>query len=41
MAETLAERVHGHRSARIEEPTAPVLTVTEVEDLLEQTRKAV
>jgi len=41
MLTTLAERVHGHRSARIEEPTAPVLTVTEVEDLLEQTRKAV
>jgi len=41
MLTTLAERIHGHRSARIEEPTAPVLTVSEVEDLLEQTRKAV
>lgn len=38
---TLAERVHGQRTARIEEPTAPVLTLGEVEDLLEHTRKAV
>lgn len=41
MLTTLAERVHGHRTARIEEPTGQVLTVGEVEDLLEQTRKAV
>lgn len=41
MLTTLAERVHGRRSARIEEPTAPVLTVGEVEDLLEQTKRAV
>jgi len=33
----LAERVHGDMSARIDNPTAPVLTITEVEDLLEQT----
>lgn len=33
----LAERVHGDMSARIDNPTAPVLTINEVEDLLEQT----
>ncbi|OJX62268.1 MAG: hypothetical protein BGO95_08010 [Micrococcales bacterium 73-13] len=33
----LAERVHGDMSARIDSPTAPVLTIGEVEDLLEQT----
>jgi len=34
---TLAERVHGDMSARIDSPTAPVLTINEVEDLLDQT----
>jgi len=32
----LAERVHGDLSARIDNPTAPVLTVDEVEDLLDR-----
>jgi len=41
MLTTLAERIHGERTARIEDPTAPVLTIDEVEDLLEHTRKAV
>ena len=41
MLTTLAERVHGRRTARIEAQTAPVLTLGEVEDLLEQTRRAV
>jgi len=41
MLTTLAERVHGRRTARIEAQTAPVLTIGEVEDLLEQTRRAV
>jgi len=38
----LAERIHGDMSARIDNPTAPVLTLGEVEDLLEQspTRQA-
>ncbi len=38
---TLAERVHGDMSARIDNPTAPVLTLGEVEDLLDQTRQPV
>src|SRR5690606_18977942 len=38
---TLAERIHARRTARIDNPTAPVLTLGEVEELLEQTRKAV
>ncbi|MBO9577509.1 MAG: macrolide 2'-phosphotransferase [Microbacteriaceae bacterium] len=33
----LAERIHGDMSARIDSPTAPVLTVDEVEDLLDRT----
>jgi len=38
---TLAERVHGDLSARIDAPTAPVLTLTEVEDLLDRAQQAV
>lgn len=41
MLTNLAERVHGDMSARIDNPTAPVLTITEVEDLLDQARQAV
>jgi len=41
MLTNLAERVNGDMSARIDNPTAPVLTVTEVEDLLDQARQAV
>ena len=41
MLTNLAERVTGDMSARIDNPTAPVLTVTEVEDLLDQARQAV
>lgn len=41
MLTTLAERIHGDMSARIEQQTAPVLTVDEVEDLLDRAQKAV
>lgn len=41
MLTTLAERIHGDLTARIEPATAPVLTVDEVEDLLDRQRPAV
>lgn len=37
----LAERVNGDMSARIDNPTAPILTVSEVETLLDEARQAV
>lgn len=41
MLTTLAERIHGDLAAQIQPSTRPIMTVTEVEDMLDQQRPAV